>query len=365
MQWSSPQYRLDSPGALESLANLRSIGANSLELVVQWYFGNINDTSAYAITDSTNPMRTSTDAELEVFIAAARAMGMRVVLSPMLDPDWTDPRQFGCRAATRTARQLEAVRGPVPPGCYWRGDIGHYWRSADDICTTGPWAAWHDSYSAFILHYAALAARAGADGFLVAHELENPIRHCARRWQILLNHTRNVFTGSVSVAVLPDSFDVPNATIAWLSRLDWVGVDCYIGGAAPAPAMPWEDATLDELIEGVTTNARPVAAFAARVGRQVACTEVGWITSPWASETGWGTLLDPASQDVAMLDVNGASQALAYAAFVRVFEAAEWYAGTFFWLWRADPTAGGPSDASPVVWGKPAAVTLISLWQGA
>ena len=64
------------------------------------------------------------------------------MLSPMLDPDWTLPSNFGCRDMS------------AGPACFWRGQIGAGWNCSE--CGTGsPWGTWHDNYAAFILHYGA------------------------------------------------------------------------------------------------------------------------------------------------------------------------------------------------------------------
>ena len=43
-------------------------------------------------------------------------------------------------------------------------------------------------------------------------------------------------------------------------------------------------------------------------------------------------------------------------------EAQPWYRGTFFWLWRADPTSGGFADNSPIPNAKEAAAAIANLW---
>ena len=154
-EWSSPNYRLDSAGALQSLDNLRSLGATATQVVIQWYVASVNDTTMYPILDPDSVMKTTTDAEFLVFAAAARARNISIALSPMLDPDWTLATQLGCR-----------TNWPFPPGCGWRGQIGQWWDSDQDDCSKGgtpEWQAWHRNYAAFILHYAALAEQGGAD----------------------------------------------------------------------------------------------------------------------------------------------------------------------------------------------------------
>ena len=371
-EWSSPSYRLDSPGSAQSLANMARLGANAVELIVQWWITDINNHSMYAITEPTSPLRTSTDAEIRVFAQQAHSLGLQVVLTPMLDPDWALPSQFGCRKATRNtnAAQAATARGEqgvnrgqrVSDNCSWRGQIGQNWNCS--ACEAGSdWGVWHDNYHQFIMHYAELAAELRFEGFLLAHELETPCRCCATRWRQLLASIRGVYHGDVSVAVLTDAFSADPAYIGWLQQLDWVGVDCYIGSNGTShPSVPWADASLASLKSGITAAADGIKSFAAKTGKAIACTEVGWVSGPWAGETGWGDVLDKADSSVFSQSTWGPAQALAYQAFIEVFEGFAFYRGGFHWLWRADPTAGTFSDNSPTPWGKEAAVAIAQMW---
>ena len=89
-----------------------SLGANSAQVVIQWFVTDVNSTGMYPIVDPASVQATTTDAELRVFAAAARARNVTLALSLMLDPDWTLASQLGCR-----------TNYPFPPGCGWRGQV--------------------------------------------------------------------------------------------------------------------------------------------------------------------------------------------------------------------------------------------------
>ena len=358
-EWSSPYYRLDSAGALASLENMVSLGANSAEVVIQWYTADVNDSSSlYPIVDPASVMRTTTDDELRRFAAHAAAQNVTLALSPMIDPDWTLPSQLGCRTGW-----------PEPPGCHWRGEIGYGWpKIAGDCSGDALWMAWHEAYRAYILHYAVLAQELGMAYFILAHELQTPTQNCAAQWSALISSVRSVYDGKLLAAVEGDALSAGPAQLAWMRSLDLTGFECYLGSTAPPPTSNalWEDAPLADLRAGVAAQLPQLANFSRALGGlDIMCTEVGWMAAPWASEIGWGQVTDLSSSDVVALDVNGASQALAYEAFITELEAQPWFAGAWFWLWRADPTAGGLSDNSPVPWAKQSAVAISQLWRGA
>lgn len=69
---------------------------------------------------------------------------------------------------------------------------------------------------------------------------------------------------------------------------DQVGLDCYLGGTAsiPSSATPSFDAPLADMIDGMEKKSVAVANLSQAVGGlKIGCTEVGWISAPWASET--------------------------------------------------------------------------------
>lgn len=363
-EWSSPYYRLDSAGTKQSLVNMKSLGATALQLVVQWYFANITDSFIYPITDLNNPMPTSTDKEILTFLQEAQSLGLKVVLSPMLDPDWTLPQQNGCRTVSRKKSKSNEVSSGGRPGCYWRGEIGQFWPPTPGSCVgVSGWEDWHFNYATMILHYAALAESSGAvDGLLIAHELELPVQNCAPQWTDLLAKVRQVFKGSVSVADGGQIFSSPNETLTWLKTLDWMGFECYLGSTAPHSDLLYQDATLEDIQKGVVANTRQIKDFVSQLGLKMVCTEGGWLSSPWASETGWGAQQDLADSTVHIIDTWGPAHALAYEAAITMLESFPWFGGSFFWLWRSDPTSGGLSDYSPTPWGKESSVAIANLW---
>ena len=329
---------------------MQSLGANSLELVVQWYFSSVNATEGYAKTDIASPMRTSTDAEVVAFASLAASLGMKVILSPMLDPDWTLPEQLGCRDGHRA-------------GCFWRGQVGFYFPDSPTSCASSPqWSAWHAWYARFMLHYAALASNISAAGLIIAHELDRPVTNCAAEWTALLAAVRASFGGAVSIAQGSGIFGAPAPALAWIKTLSFLGVECYQGSLATAPEQPWQDARLVDLQAGALASLRGMGAFAASSGLRIACTEGGWLAAPWAAETGWGNQYDLADNTMHALDTWGPAQALAYTALLSQIEAQPWFVGGWWWLWRADPTAGGTSDPSPTPWAKEASAAIAALW---
>jgi hypothetical protein len=208
-EWSSPFYRLGSPGSIASLDDMiETTGADSVEIIAQWWFDNVNSTEIYPIQDAGSPLRTSTDDELNEYIAAAKQRGLKTIFTLMLDPNWLLPENSHCRDTGNA-------------NCYWRGQLGTFW--GNDCSANSQWAKWHTDYSAVTLHYAQLAQSAGMDSFLLTHELYLPNKNCPDLWSALLANVRKVFSGSISTVI--QNGDTP-AIVPWANGLDYLGIDC-------------------------------------------------------------------------------------------------------------------------------------------
>lgn len=198
----------------------------------------------------------------------------------MLDPDWTLPAQNWCRD-----------NGTAGSGCYWRGELGIFW--GGDCSPGGQWYEWFQGYSAMLVHYARLSQSLGVESFLISHELQAANVHCSELWYDILAAVRAVYNGSVSAA-----FEAPVLggldRVPWAGNqpgrdsLDYVGIDCYFSLDLPRAwngthhtELPWEDipqANLTAAAQGLLPAFRN---FNNASGKQIVCTEVGWMARPW------------------------------------------------------------------------------------
>jgi hypothetical protein len=357
-EWSSPYYRLPSAGSLASLDDLvNSTGADSVEIIVQWWFDNVNSTLLYPIDDATSPLWTSTDDELAAFGAAAKQRGLKTIFTTMLDPNWLLPEQAGCRDSSKS-------------GCYWRGQIGTFW--GDDCSDGTPWAEWHENYLAFSLRYARLAQAMGCDALLLSHELYLPSQKCAARWAALLIAVRGVFKGAVSsVLPLPDKGVDPAVQMPWALDLDFLGVDCYFAPPINRSLIPdavgatWRDVDAATVAAAGAQLMSALASFSAALGgKPIVCTELGTSSRPW-SYTTWGGQTVPCPEDCSVWDqcVSVDAMEIAYSWWLSVYYQQPWFDGFLFWIWRSDVTSGGMSDFGLTPQGKAQVTRLIkSFW---
>ena len=167
-----------------------------------------------ACTPSPPPsaLATETVAQLSSAVAAAHALGLAVVLCPVLDPNW-DILPQGSRSSDS-------------PVSTWRGTIG------SGFTSQGEWDAFFSSFRAWAWPYLAAAAHAGVATIQVSSELNYAFMQQEPLWRALIADIRALpFAGAVSIAV-----DTSVAvSLPWLDALDVVGVDVYAGLGAELP----------------------------------------------------------------------------------------------------------------------------------
>lgn len=321
---------------------------------------NNNDTLLYRVDRQDSTLRTATAAELIVAIRAAKQAGLRVTLTPMIDPDYDQPGN---------CRQCKS-----PPGPGWRGTVGVSWGSD---CSAGtPWAQWWSTYANdVILPYARLCESAGCDGYVLSHELQQAVQMCPEKWGQLTKDVRSVFSGELTHAFNgPIITEYDPKTMQWVKELDYVGVDCYYGlnlDKKGIPNLPWQNYSTALVRDAWKEWAGKLGDLAASTGLPIVCTEIG------GQSRGWG-YIGPASklgidQQPGRLDCSRWAecfseglQAIYYRGMFEELYSHDWFRGFFLWLWRADPTAGGLSDESFVPSGKPATLQVLAdFWKQA
>jgi hypothetical protein len=348
-EWSSPYYRYDSAGARASIDQLVATKANAVQLVIMGYYTSDNSTLVYSISNLGSSLRTSTGPELLSIAAYAKSKGLRIMVSPMIDPDYDLPGN--CRQCA------------TPPGPGWRGTVGQDW--GQDCSAGSQWAQWHTTYaSTTVLPAARLAQAMGADAFLVAHELQVPVEQCPDLWTAMIQSVRDSFTGLVSVAFNHPVVDHWKQSQPWISTLDFIGVDCYFGVTIPHSTLQWQDVNASVVRKAWEVPAAQLAKLASDTSLPIVCTEIGSQSRPWSYSS-----VDPdappghefGEQTCNVWDQchSNNAQALMYDGMLSALYAESWFRGFTLWMWRADPTAGGPSDDAFTPAGKPASIAVL------
>lgn len=277
-------YGTESDAA--QLRRLRDLGATWVSVTP---FGFLPSATATAVRGAYDRRGAETDAALATTIARAKALGLRVLLKPHL---W--------------------VRGSWPGALRPPGAAGE--------------EALMRTWSALALHYADLAARAGADALTLGVEMDPLAFARPDLWTALAAAVRARYAGMITYAANWGAQD----RVAFWAALDAVAIQAY----APLADGPGADRA------AVLRRARAVmagyAATGRRAGRPVWLTELGFrrdgeaLVRPWV----WPGDVPPAA-------LARDDQALGYEAALRAVAAEPGVHGVFLWKWFS---SGGYED---------------------
>jgi hypothetical protein len=154
------------------------------------------------------------DEELKYTAESCRKFGLSIILKPMVN----------CRNGV------------------WRAYIDFF----DHEAPCEPkWRSWFESYTAYILHYAALAAEIKADMLMIGCELVQSERK-ADYWRDLINKIRAVYNGKITYNT--DKYQ--EDAVVW-----WDAVD-YISSSGYYPINQW-DKNLDRISSVVQKFQKP------------------------------------------------------------------------------------------------------------
>lgn len=188
---------------------------------------------------------------------------------------------------------------------------------------------WFESYRAFILHWAGIAATIHADLFCVGTELVKMSRY-ESEWREIIRQVRDVYPGPIVYAATQgEEFE----NLRFWDALDYIGLNNY---------YPLPD-TLD-----ASDVVRKVEAVQQRYNKPVLFTETGYASVAEAHRAPW-------SEPVAAVSLE--HQVRCYEALFRAFYGKPWFYGMYWWKISADGR-GGPEDRSLTPWRKPAMETL-------
>lgn len=287
------------------LAEVAELGARWVNLIVVTQQQR-NDSSEVPL----RTLRTPPDERIRATIRAARALGLRVQLMPVV---------------------LIAEPGPED----WRGTLA----PADR-------AAWWRSYDRFVCHLADLAREGGADVICIGSELAT-MEADEGRWRQLVRNVRMRYAGSLTYSANWDHF----AELPFWDALDLASMTGYFevcqettfGGSGDR--FPDVDACLRAGWRAGLSELRHLAAVS---GLPTVYSEVGIPSVEGALAKPWDYTLDgPADPD---------GQRRAFEAFASVFlpggTPASGYGGAFLYDYWGE---GGPADKTYTPRGKPAA----------
>lgn len=300
--------------AASAMAQIKSLGANSIELTPRIWSSSASSNDVLAVQD-----KTETDASLKAGIAEAHSNGLSVLLKP-------------------------AISGLDGTSSY-------------NLHPSNP-AAFFASYKAELLHLASIAEATGVETLSLGNEMGSLTGAEYRGyWVDIVNAVRDVYHGTLTYAAASDEA----GHVSFWDQVDVIGINAYptLSNSQNPSVQDLEDAWTsvpkDPYHAGVFDNKSPVDFFhslSEANGKPVLLTEVGYRSID-------GTTINPGDWQTAGTS-NVEAQLNAYKAFFSVWSqhGGSWFQGAEFWQWdlNGDYT---PTGYSPM--GKPAE-DLVNTW---
>lgn len=215
----------------------------------------------------------------------------------------------------------------------WLGHGDGVWISEIKMESEEDWKKWFASYRTFILHYAHLAERIGAEALCVGTELRTTAKERPNDWRTMIAEIRRVYRGKLTYAA------------NWTNELNditfWDGLD-YIGVQAYYPLSDNDNPTLDECVEGWKRYVPPLEAMSTKYNKPILFTELGYKSTSDAAQRPWEW---PKMFWNMFVKVSTQTQANCYEAFFKVVWENPWFAGAHIWKWYDNhDQAGGKDD---------------------
>ncbi|MEM1002244.1 MAG: glycoside hydrolase [Bacteroidota bacterium] len=206
----------------------------------------------------------------------------------------------------------------------WRGEF----TGALIMTNEEDWKTLENSYSKFILEYAALAEEMQVEVFCIGTELEQFINNRPEYWSNLIGEIKSVYKGQLTYAA---NWDEYRRTPFW-GQLDYIGIDAYF------PISEEQTPSVANCLKGWEIQKVELEDFLMKFDRPILFTEYGYRSVDYTAKEPW-------RYDRSMSSINLEAQCNATEALFQSVWAEPWFAGGYIWKWFVKhDEVGGPEN---------------------
>ena len=227
------------------------------------------------------------------------------------------------------------------------------WRDAIAFENEADWQRWSSTYRNFMMHYARLAERIGADVLCIGTELASTVRQRPDFWRGLIRDVRAVYSGKLTYGA---NWYKEYEEVTFWDELDFIGIQAYF------PVSKKPNPTLEDLLTGWKKHHDAIAAIQEKTGKPVLFTEIGYRSVSFAAEKPWHW---PNRSEVGNIQPDFTLQANLYEAFFQTFWNKPWTAGALIWKWYPEGSRRASRRAIDFTPQEKPAADVLSKWYGA
>jgi len=217
------------------------------------------------------------------------------------------------------------------------------WRSDIFPNDETSWQSWQDSYRDFILRYARVAEKGGAEMFCIGTEFSRLTVEKPEFWENLIHEVREVYSGKITYAAnWHDEYE----KITFWDQLDYIGIQAYF------PLTTETNPSVESIAKGWEKYLPAMEAIRKKYRRNILFTEMGYKSTANSADKPWEWIENPESSDAVF---SAETQANCYRAFFKAVWNKPWFAGVYIWQVRSDFEGhNGKNDLDFTPQGKPA-----------
>jgi len=213
--------------------------------------------------------------------------------------------------------------------------------------TDSLWQNWANSYQQFILQQAKIAATAKIEAFCIGIEFSQLTHSHPIFFENLIDSIRYIYKGQLIYAA---NWDTEFEKLQFWDKLDYISIQ------AGFSLVEQEEPTLEELKNNWKTHFEKIKAIHQKTNRPVLFTKIGYQSRVDAAYQPFSKKGDFFS---GFKKLSLKTQQLCYQAFFETFWQKDWFAGAFFYHWKAKyERAGGEEDADFSMQNKSAEAVL-------
>ena len=308
----------------------------------------INGVSLVASKDSITILHVKSVIDVNANYTALMPFGfIRELSSPKIrfnsKRQWFGEREQGIRQYAKEL-QHKGIKLMIKPQIWvWRGQFtGHIRMDSED-----QWKVLEESYSSFILMYAAIAEETNAALFCIGTELEKFVINRPVYWKILIQKIKKVYKGKLTYAANWDEFK----RVPFWNELDYIGIDAYF------PLTAKKTPTIEEFEAGWQPHKIEIQKTQKKFNTPVLFTEYGYRSIDFTGKKPWDSKRITGS-------INLLAQKNGLQAIHNQFWKEDWFAGGFIWKWfHKHIEVGGENNNRFTPQNKPAQDLLKKLYQ--
>jgi len=308
----------------------------------------INGVSLVASKDSITILHVKSVIDVNANYTALMPFGfIRELSSPKIrfnsKRQWFGEREQGIRQYAKEL-QHKGIKLMIKPQIWvWRGQFtGHISMDSED-----QWKVLEESYSSFILMYAAIAEETNAAIFCIGTELEKFVINRPVYWKILIQKIKKVYKGKLTYAANWDEFK----RVPFWNELDYIGIDAYF------PLTAKKTPTIEDFEAGWQPHKIEIQKTQKKFNTPVLFTEYGYRSIDFTGKKPWDSKRITGS-------INLLAQKNGLQAIHNQFWKEDWFAGGFIWKWfHKHIEVGGENNNRFTPQNKPAQDLLKKLYQ--